>query len=107
MKRRDETPKGGTLDRIGAKLDELPAARRKAIEMELAKLERRAGYDGAKRGPKPKFGETMTAVCVVKCSPAVKAEFLAEAEALGFDNVADYFRELHRRHVAAGRRGAR
>jgi hypothetical protein len=44
------------LDRIGAKLRELPAARRKAIEIEPATIERKAGHSGAE----PKDGATMT-----------------------------------------------
>jgi hypothetical protein len=99
MTRKPKAKGSGALDRIGERLGELPPARRRAIEMELARIEKRAGYAGAKRGPKAKLGETMSKVAVVKATPDLMAEFRTAAKALGFDNLGDYFRELHRRHA--------
>jgi hypothetical protein len=50
--KRRTKPGATALNRIQEKIDEIPAARRKAIEVELAKIERRAEYNGAKRGRK-------------------------------------------------------
>jgi hypothetical protein len=98
-RRKHETT--GALDRIGAKLDELPAARRKAIQAELAKIDRRATYGGGKRGPKPKHGETMSEAVLVKMTAGLKAEMAAPAKRRGLASIAEYVRELHRRQMQA------
>jgi hypothetical protein len=92
---RKKSEKGGALDRIGAKLEELPAARRKAIEVELAKIERKAEYYGAKRGRPPKLGQSFTEAVLVRCTRDQKYEMAAAAKRLGLDGIAEYLRELH------------
>jgi hypothetical protein len=90
------------LDRIAAALEGLPASRRGTIEKDLLALDRRATYGGAKRGRPPKHGETMSEAVLVKMTPALKAEMAAEAKRLGLASIAEYVRELHRRHDGKG-----